>query len=92
MNSESPPFTLRETLLASAKRLRLGVEGPLNAEALEVFAAALGAPNGYIVKVGGGALRHDLCSSTAEGAMDAARASGLRDDTYTVEPFLVLSQ
>lgn len=91
MMHEIHPPTLRENLLASAKRLRLGIEGPLNAAALEAFVAALSAPNGYIIKVGGGALRHDLCSPTPQGARDAARASGLRDESYTIEPIFVLS-
>lgn len=51
---QQQPSPWTDALLASAKRLRLGVEGQHNAEALEGLAAAIRAPNGYIVKVGGG--------------------------------------
>lgn len=90
MTQLKQPSPWTETLLASAKRLRLGVEGPRNADALESLAAAIRAPNGYIVKVGDAAYRYDLCASTAAYAREAALAKGLEPENFTVEPFLVI--
>ncbi|CAD0363065.1 hypothetical protein P2A78_20765 [Xanthomonas perforans] len=87
---QQQPSPWTDALLASAKRLRLGVEGQHNAEALEGLAAAIRAPNGYIVKVGGAAYRYDLCASTAAYAREAALAKGLAPEHFTVEPFLVI--
>ena len=79
-----------ETLNAAAKRLRLGEKGEVNADRLEAIAQAMNAPHGYIVMVGGVAYRHDLCRSSAQDTSNAAIASGLTPDLFTVEPFFVL--
>lgn len=81
---------IEETLKAAAKRLRLGEKGEINADRLEAIARALNAPHGYIVMIGGAAYRHDLCRSSALGARNAAIASGLSPDQFTVEPIFVL--
>ncbi|MGZ1522262.1 hypothetical protein [Xanthomonas citri] len=89
---QQEPSYWTKTLLASAQTLRdrTGVQRDGDAEDLERLAAAIRAPNGYIVKVGGAAYRYDLCASTAAYAREAALATGLEPEDFTVEPFLVI--
>lgn len=85
-------MSVRYLLMASAEGLRHGVADESNASALEALAAALAAPNGFIVKVGGAAFRYDLCAGNESKAHAAAARAGLLRDEYTVEPFLALRQ
>ncbi|MEB1409564.1 MULTISPECIES: hypothetical protein [Xanthomonas] len=92
ISQQQEPSYWTKTLLASAQKLRArtGVQRDGDAEDLERLAAAIRAPNGYIVKVGGAAYRYDLCASTAAYAREAALAKGLEAENFTVEPFLVI--
>lgn len=85
------PSALHALLRESANRLRLNnIEVEQNAAELEALATALSSPNGFIVKVEGGALRYDLCAASMQAAHAAASKHGLEDGNYTVEPFLIL--
>ncbi|MEC3886274.1 hypothetical protein [Xanthomonas campestris] len=92
ISQQREPSYWTETLLASAEKLRVRIGGQPDGDAddLERLAAAIRAPNGYIVKVGGAAYRYDLCASTAAYAREAALATGLEPEDFTVEPFLVI--
>jgi hypothetical protein len=92
MTDSITPQSIQQLLRASAKRLRLGIEGQKNADGLDALAVALDNPSGYIAKVGGASLRYDLCASSIDQVHAAALRSGLAPDNYTVQPFLVLHQ
>ncbi len=77
------------TLRTAAKRLRLGVDGPLTADALEAIAAAFEAPQGYCIRVHG-LISHDYFLPTADGARRAARDNGFADHEFEVVPVVAL--
>lgn len=77
------------TLRVAAKRLRLGVDGPLTADALEAIAAAFEAPQGYCIRVHG-LISHDYFLPTADGVRRAARDDGFADHEFEVVPVVAL--
>lgn len=76
-------------LRAAAKRLRLGIPGPLNADALEALALAMEQPHAYALRIGGH-LSHDYFLPTADGINRAARDAGFAPDEFGVVPMISL--
>lgn len=89
-NTPLNSMTAPQILKTAASQLRLANADAQLPDALVEIANALKAPNGYIVKVGDAALRHDLCGATATSVRAAAIKAGLTPGNFTIEPFVVL--